>query len=338
MAVTGFPTPLYDGMVSATTGSAATTLPPQTVVYVQDFELDVNNKKMVKVSVNDTTEGYVRRDWLLEGGKLGVVNASEQNPVVIYDDEEGQVISGKSMTEFQLIAFKNISDQASQIIYMNERDASRPFIGYIKVPVTSDSASMVFCNLYLDANQKMRFENNPAPMEALSHDTRFEMVAMRQELFGLLGGTPDKPAKSGHTEMQWVDGNGNKLTGADIPGQFVLHYMWDNQTESGGNHLGDNLEQGEPDCGEKGDAVGYKMLFTPNTNFETLTMVCTIPMVADPEHGPRKIEFQNVEPGKTYELLVMPEVYGVTCDETTFTVTTNLGHKGEGMVHAGCGD
>jgi len=332
MAVTGFPTPLYNGMVSATTGSATITLPPQTVVYVGNFELNVNNKKMMKVFVNDTTEGYVQRDWILEGGKLGVVNATAANPIVIYDDEEGQVISGKTMTDLQLISFKNIFGETSQIIYANDRDASRPFIGYIRVPVTSDSVSMLFCNLYLEANQKMLFENNPAPMEALAHDTRFESVALRSELF-----EEQQASTNLHAEMSWVDGNGNKLTGADIPGQFALHYIWADKTESDDNHLGDTLEQGAPACNPKGDAIGYKMLFTPGQNLDSLTMICSVPMLLDQE-GPRKVDFQNVESGKTYELLIMPNVYIVTCDEATFTVTTSLGHKGEGMVHASCGD
>jgi hypothetical protein len=97
------------------------------------------------------------------------------------------------------------------------------------------------------------------------------------------------------------------------------------------------MEQGAPGCGEKGDAMGYKMLFTANKTFESVTLTCTIPMIVD-EEGPRTIEFQNVEPGVTYELEIMPKVYGVICDETTFTVRTNLGQHGEGMVHAACGD
>ncbi|MEI9921046.1 MAG: hypothetical protein WDO14_19960 [Bacteroidota bacterium] len=338
IAVTGFPTPLYDGMVDATTGSTTKTIPPNTIVYLQNFELDVNNKKLVKVFVDDSTEGYVRRDWLLEGGRLGVVNCSEASPIVVYDDEEGQVISGKTMTETQLVSFKNVSDGTSQILYANDRDASRPFIGYIKAPVISDSLSMEFSKLYFDANQKMRFENNPAPMEALHGDPRFDSAPLRQALWGSGEESAPQASTGGHTDLKWTNEDGKELTEAEIPGKLELHYIWDDGTESGGNHLGDNLEQGTPQCGENKSAKGFKMVFTASKAVESVKLVCTLPSIAN-EEGPRVLEILNTEPGKTYEFEILPETYGVVCDEeTTFAVQTNGGLYGSAMVHGSCGD
>jgi len=333
MAVTGFPTPLYDGMANATTGSATITLSPHTVVYIQNFELDVNNEKMQKVFVNDSIEGYVPKEWILEGGKLGVVNCSESTPLVVYEDEELHVASGTTMTEVQLVGFKNISDNLSQIIYANERDGTRPFIGYIKTPIISDSLSMAFCTLYFDASQKQRFEQNPAPMEALYADTRFSSAPLREVVFG-----PVRTAtKSGHTTMNFIDEDGNALAADSIPGIAVLHYIWEDNSESDGNHFGDNLEQGTPDCDPNHSAMGYKLLFTPNRRMN-VSLVCTLPSITN-EEGPRILNVPDAEAGHTYELLVMPKVYGVVCDEgTVFTVSTTLGYYGEAKVQASCGD
>src|ERR1051325_193620 len=182
--VTGFPTPMYDGMVSATTGSVTTTLPPNTLLYVQNFTLTVNNKSYVKVFVNDSTTGYGPKEWILEGGMLGVVNCSAADPIKIFDDPKQEVFSGKIMSELQLVAYKDFSDGASQIIYSNDRDASRPFIGYIKAPIITDSLSMAFCNLFFDAMQQQRFENNTRPMEALLADERFNSLPLRVSTLG----------------------------------------------------------------------------------------------------------------------------------------------------------
>jgi hypothetical protein len=333
IAVTGFPTPLYDGMVSATTGSVTKTLPPHTVVYVQNFELDVNNMKMIKVFVDDSTEGYVPKEWVLEGGKPGVVNCSETNPLIVYEDEEMHVNSGKRMTEVQLVGFRNVTGDVSLIIYADDKDGSRPFTGYIKTPVISDSLSMAFGSLYFDASQKQRFEQNPAPMEALYHDSRFGSAPLREIVFG-----PVRSAsKSAHTTMNFIDEDGNALVGDSIPGVVVLHYIWEDNSESDGNHFGDHLEQGTPDCDPNHSAMGYKLLFTANRRMN-VSLVCTLPSVADQE-GPRVLNVPNTEAGHTYELLVMPKVYGVVCDEgTVFSVSTTLGYYGEARVQASCGD
>lgn len=336
VAVTGFPTPMYDGMVSATTGSVTRTLPPHTLVYVQNFELDVNRVKMVKVFLDDTTEGYVPKEWILEGGTLGVVEASEANPLVVYEDQELHVPSGKTMSELQLVGFKNIIGTLSQIIYTNDQDGTRPYIGFIEAPVTSDSLSIAFCKLYFDAYQQQRFEKNGAPMEALRSDARFNSVALREGIFGPVaaGGSSEK---GGHTTMSFTDEDGNALTGDSIPGVAVLHYIWEDNSESDGNHFGDDLEQGIPACDPNHSAIGYKLLFTANRRMN-VSLVCTLPTIAD-EEGPRVANFPATEAGKTYELLVMPKVYGVTCDEgTVFSVTTTMGYYGEAKVHPGCGD
>jgi hypothetical protein len=336
-AVTGFPTPLYDGMVSATTGSATKTLPPHTLVYLQNLELNVNNKPMVKVYVDDSTEGYVPREWLLQDGKLGVVECSNTNPIIIYDDEEGQVVSGKTMVELQLVGFKNVSEGVSQIIYANDRDGSRPFIGYIKAPVISDSLSMAFSYLFFDAFQKQRFENNTRPMEALLDDERFNSLPLRARTLGPVT-TPATASSGNHTTLKWIDQDGNALLTDSIPGVAVLHYIWEDNSESDGNHFGDNLEQGTPECDKEHSAMGYKLLFTANRKMD-ITLVCTLPSIADQE-GPRVQEIKGAEPGKTYELLVMPKVYGVVCDEeTVFTVQAPyFAYMGEARVHASCGD
>lgn len=333
VAVTGFPTPMYDGMVSATTGSVTRTLPPHTLLYVQNFELNVNNKKMVKVIVSDSLEGFVPREWILEGGKLGVVNCSEANPLVVYEDEELHVPAGKTMSEVQLIGYKTIIGDLSQIIYANDQDGTRPYIGYINTPVISDSLSIAFGDLYFEASRMQRFEHNPAPMEALYSDTRFNASPLREIVFG--PGTT--VAKSGHTTLNFIDEDGNALVGDSIPGVAVLHYIWEDNSESDGNHFGDNLEQGIPECDPNHSAMGYKLLFTPNRRMN-VSLVCTLPSIAD-EEGPRIVNVPNAEPGKTYELLVMPKTYGVVCDEgTVFTVSTTLGYSGQAGVHASCGD
>jgi hypothetical protein len=333
IGVTGFPTPLYDGMVSATTGSVTKTLPSHTIVYLQNFELNVNNKKMQKVYVNDSTEGYVPKEWILEGGKLGVVDCSEANPLVVYEDEELRVMSGTRMTEVQLVGFKNISGDLSLIIYANDRDGTRPYIGYIKAPVISDSLSMAFGSLYFDASRKERFEQNPAPMKALYDDPGFDTAPLRTVVFG----AAKKAPVSGHTTMSFIDQDGNAVVGDSIPGVAELHYMWEDDSESDGNHFGDNLEQGIPECDPNRSVMGYKLLFTPNRRMN-VTLVCTLPSIADQE-GPMILNVPDAEPGHTYELLVMPKVYAVICDEETiFSVSTTLAYHGEARVHASCGD
>ena len=335
IAVTGFPTPMYDGMVSATTGSVTKTLPPHTLLYVQNFELDVNRQKMVKVYLDDSLEGYVPKEWILEGGSLGVVDCSEATPLIIYEDEELHVPSGKTMVELQFVGFKNIRGTLSKIIYANEKDGTRPHIGYIETPVTSDSLSLAFCKLYVEAYQQKRFEKNDAPMEALRTDARFNSVALREGIFGPVIDVSTKPG--GHTTMTFIDEDGNALTGDSIPGVAVLHYIWEDNSESDGNHFGDDLEQGTPACDPSHSALGYKLLFTANRRMN-VSLVCTLPSIAD-EEGPLVANFPATEAGKTYELLVMPNVYGVVCDEgTVFSVSTTMGYYGEARVQPSCGD
>lgn len=334
-AVTGFPTPVYDGMVAATSGTVLKLLPPQTVVYVQPDSLSISNQDFVKIYWNDTS-GYVPANWLLDGGTIGVIDASPEHPVVISDDPGEKTPSGATFTEMQLVSFKKYSDDITQVVYANEKDSSHPWFGYIMQPVFSDSLSVAFFNAYADANQKKREGNNTA-LDALMNDTRFNAVALRQSVFA--SNSSGSGGGSGHhTEMEWTDANGNKLTGDAIPGQFVLHYIWDDDSESDGNHLGDNLEQGTPECEPEGgkSAKAYKMIFTAKDHID-VTFTCLIPMITDSE-GPMTLTYQAVEPNTPYEFLITHRVYGVVCDETTFTVTTSLGQKGQGMVHASCGD
>ncbi|HZY82969.1 MAG TPA: hypothetical protein VFE50_25795, partial [Cyclobacteriaceae bacterium] len=235
-AVVGFPTPMFDGMIGAVQGQVMKTLSPQTLVYVQNATLTVGDQEYVKIFWNDTT-GYVPRSWLLEDGRLGVVDCTEANPIEIFDDEQLKSPSGKTMSEMQLIAYKEMPNGLSKIVYMYEKDGARPWFGYFRHPVTSDSASMAFFNLYYEAFRLKRYENNPEPYEALKRDDRFNNIALRASVFGL---PTSGAASAGHTEMKWVDANGNELTGDNIPGQFILHYIWDDDTESDGNHLGDD--------------------------------------------------------------------------------------------------
>lgn len=302
-AVIGFPTPMFDGLIAATTGDVMKTLSPQTLVYVQNATIKVNDLEYVKIFWNDTT-GYVPTNWLLHGGTLGVVDCTESNPIIIYDDEALTTPSGKTLSEPQVIACKELQGGVSKIVYMFEKDGARPWFGYFKHPITTDSMTVA------------SFSMSGAP--AATDNGASAATA------------------GGHTEMEWTNMSGTKVTGDDIPGEFALHYIWSDNTESDGNHLGDELEQGIPQCDQTHDAMAYKMLFTPNRKMN-VTFICRIPMITDAE-GPMTMAFTDVEAGQTVEFLITHRVYGVVCDETTFTVQTNLGLMGEGMVHAGCGD
>ncbi|HZY80856.1 MAG TPA: hypothetical protein VFE50_15135, partial [Cyclobacteriaceae bacterium] len=97
------------------------------------------------------------------------------------------------------------------------------------------------------------------------------------------------------------------------------------------------LEQGTPQCDPQHSAKAYKMLFIPNKTMD-FTLICNMPSIAITDGGPMKLDFVNGEAGTTYEFLITHRVYGVVCDdETTFIVETEFG-RGEGMVHASCGD
>ena len=337
-AITGFPTPVYDDVA---TGQVIKTLPMHTVVYMMNNKITVNDVEFVKIYWNDTV-GYVASGWLLPGGQQGVVNSSQENPITIFSDPDLKVASGNTFTEMQMVSFKN-ADQSSQIIYFGANEGSKPSFGYITAPVFRDSLSIQFYIAY----NKAFWENkngDPNGMAALASSTMFASSPLYIEIFyageeDAYGGTedqfPDEAPKGGHVEMEWRNANDVVVDVIGIPGQFELDYIWDDGTESDGNHLGDNLEQGVPECTPGRSAKAYRMVFTPRIG-DTIsaTFSCVIPMIKD------KFEksFENMVPGDTYDFLITHNVYGVVCDETTFIIKTSTGLTGKGMVHASCGD
>ncbi|NOT76177.1 MAG: hypothetical protein HOP08_14715 [Cyclobacteriaceae bacterium] len=342
-AITGFPTPVYEGMIDVASGKVATTLPMHKIVYVMNDKLTVNDVEFVKIHWNDTV-GYVASAWLLQGGQQGVIDSSEENPITIFSDPDLKVASGNTFTELQMVSFKKSGDQSSQIIYFGANETTKPSFGYITAPVISDSLSVQFYLTYTKAFWESK-NGDPAGMTALMSNNTFASLPLYHQIFQDPGGEDSSEEDAygdgsvqshvTHVPMEWRNADGNIVDANEVPGQFELHYIWDDDTESDGNHLGDRLEQGAPECNPDRGAKAYKMVFTPANNVNISAMFsCIIPMIRDKF----EMNFENMVPGDTYEFLITHRVYGVMCDETTFLIKTSNGLTGKGMVDGSCGD
>lgn len=327
-AITGIPTPFYDGMAAATMGQISITLPPQKIVYILNNTMTVNDVRFVGVALGGDTTGYVPDGWLLRQGQAAVLQGHTK--VSVYSDSLGQ----NPVNEYagwNVVSVGTADGTLTKVLYAVE---GKPTFGFVDSKNISTDPTDV---AYLQA----AIRNGTDSDDQLS-SRQWKLRTPDKEIAqNASSDGSEKVDDFGHVSMRWTDKNGKPAKKEDVPGEFILSYVFDDGSESAGHHLGDTLDNGYPRCVKSPDrsALKYKLQFMPFDAMD-FTMLTEIDLDdAFGGDGHYEQAFPGAKPQKLYKYIVEYENASyVTCGDAKFTVTTSTGYTGTGVVYASCGD
>lgn len=327
-AITGVRTPVYEGMVSAMRGSQYAWLNPLTIVYVQSDSMLIGDTGFVRVWWNDST-GYVPAGWTMLNGRKGVLSVSGTCPV--YADPELTIPGDATLGDWQLIPIGNVTDKSAQTMYEIEGEA---VIGYIeRERVFLDTIDVAFYVAYQQADGKVDAYNE------IKADDRWVGSILRPLKFedSDLARTVAARNTNWHMKPVWHRDERNLLGAGEIPGEFALHYVWEDSTLSEINHFGDTLGNSYESCMPEfhKQVAKYKLVFIPKepTDFQLEADV--------PEETGTEVlvkEFTNVVPGTMYSLFISTDGYYHGCMPIEFRIRMQDERFAVGSVDSSCGD
>lgn len=339
-ALTGVRTPVYEGMVSAMSGTRYAWLKPLTTVYVQGDSIKIQDQGFVKVWWNDSS-GYVPAGWVLLNGKVGVLSAIETTTV--YSDASLATPADATFGDWITIPVGELTDRSVQVMYDVEGD---PAIGYIdRTRVFLDPIDIEFYAAFAAA------DGTVGSYEAIRNDSRWMTSALRKAKFGDDGEGESAEAESAegedvpywaqkkdHVEPIWYrDETHVQLTAGEYPGEFALNYMWEDSTLSDINHFGDTLGNSYESCVAEfhKQVAKYVIAFTPK---EATDFSLEANIVDTQRPKQTKKEFTNVVAGTKYTFAIKNDSYDAGCNPVTFTVRMKDQRYAVGSIGNECGD